>query len=211
MSLMRIAIASPTSAPSTKTGVQTSCPPRIAGVIIGPQQPGAEFQTMWPPSATGPSHRDVRAEQAVGEGVHDHRRRAVVLLDRHAVLRSAAGDRQQQRDLLAVGQDLVAGHVLARHDREHRAQRGRELRLVVGEPREEIGDGGALGHLDTSERRGREARESCAEADTYRHPSASLTARREKRRDVSGVAAARATTWRGPTISVASFARVIAV
>ena len=55
MSLMRIAIASPTSAPSTKTGVQTSCPPRIAGVIIGPQQPGAEFQTMWPPSATGPA------------------------------------------------------------------------------------------------------------------------------------------------------------
>ena len=40
MSLIRIAIASPTSAPSTATGVQTSCPPRIAGVIIGPQQPG---------------------------------------------------------------------------------------------------------------------------------------------------------------------------
>ena len=55
MSLMRIAIASPTSAPWTATGVQTSCPPRIAGVIIGPQQPGVEFQTMWPPSATGPS------------------------------------------------------------------------------------------------------------------------------------------------------------
>ena len=52
---MRIAIASPGSAPSTATGVQTSCPPRIAGVIIGPQQPGVEFQTMWPPSATGPS------------------------------------------------------------------------------------------------------------------------------------------------------------
>ena len=46
MSLMRIAIASPTSAPSTNTGVQTSWPPRIAGVIIGPQQPGVEFQTM---------------------------------------------------------------------------------------------------------------------------------------------------------------------
>ena len=55
MSLIRIAIASPTSAPSTATGVHTSCPPRIAGVIIGPQQPGVEFHTMWPPSATGPA------------------------------------------------------------------------------------------------------------------------------------------------------------
>ena len=55
MSLMRIATASPTSAPATATGWQTSCPPRIAGVIIGPQQPGVEFHTMWPPSATGPS------------------------------------------------------------------------------------------------------------------------------------------------------------
>ncbi len=55
MSLIRIAIASPTSAPSTATGVQTSWPPRIDGVIIGPQQPGVEFQTMWPPSATGPA------------------------------------------------------------------------------------------------------------------------------------------------------------
>ena len=57
ISLMRIAIPSPGSAPSTATGVQTSWPPRIAGVIIGPQQPGVEFQTMWPPSATGPSWR----------------------------------------------------------------------------------------------------------------------------------------------------------
>ena len=55
MSLIRIAIASPTRAPSTATGRHTSWPPRIAGVIIGPQQPGAGFQTMWPPSATGPS------------------------------------------------------------------------------------------------------------------------------------------------------------
>src|SRR5689334_3808959 len=51
----RIAIASPTSAPSTATGRVTSCPPLIAGVIIGPQQPGAVLATMWPPSRTGPS------------------------------------------------------------------------------------------------------------------------------------------------------------
>ena len=55
MSRMRIAIASPTCAPSTATGVQTSWPPRIDGVIIGPQQPGLVLTTMWPPSATGPS------------------------------------------------------------------------------------------------------------------------------------------------------------
>src|SRR5215211_5253424 len=55
MSLMRIAIASPTSPPATATGCATSCPPRIDGVIIGPQQPGLVLTTMWPPSSTGPS------------------------------------------------------------------------------------------------------------------------------------------------------------
>ena len=55
MSLIRITTASPTCAPSTATGRQTSWPPRIDGVIIGPQQPGVEFHTMCPPSATGPS------------------------------------------------------------------------------------------------------------------------------------------------------------
>ena len=49
-----MAIASPTSAFSTMTGVVTSCPPRIAGVNIGPQQPGAVLATIYPPSATGP-------------------------------------------------------------------------------------------------------------------------------------------------------------
>ena len=55
MSRIRIAIASPTRAPSTATGEHTSWPPRIDGVIIGPQQPGVVFTTMCPPSATGPS------------------------------------------------------------------------------------------------------------------------------------------------------------
>ena len=55
MSLMRIAIASPTSAPATATGWATSCPPRIEGVIMGPQQPGLVLTTMCPPSSTGPS------------------------------------------------------------------------------------------------------------------------------------------------------------
>ena len=55
MSLIRIAMASPTSAPSTATGIVTSCPPRRHGVSIGPQQPGAVFATILPPSRTGPS------------------------------------------------------------------------------------------------------------------------------------------------------------
>ena len=74
---------------------------------------------------------------------------------------------------------LVAGHVLARDDREHRSQRGRELRLGLAEPLEEIADRGALSQVDGHERRGRKAREPGAEADTNRHPAASLTARRE--------------------------------
>ena len=53
--LMRIAIESPTVAPSTRTGCVTSCPPRKRGVIIGPQQPGAVLATIVPPSASGPS------------------------------------------------------------------------------------------------------------------------------------------------------------
>ena len=57
MSRMRMAMASPISAPATATGVETSCPPRIDGVIIGPQHPGVVFTTMWPPSATGPAIR----------------------------------------------------------------------------------------------------------------------------------------------------------
>src|SRR5260370_648398 len=55
MSVMRIAMASPTSAPATATGRVTSWPPRIAGVIIGPQHPGAVFATICLPSLTGPS------------------------------------------------------------------------------------------------------------------------------------------------------------
>src|SRR5579871_6149849 len=49
-----IAIASPICAPSTLTGSVTSCPPLMAGVIIGPQHPGAVFATMYPPSRTVP-------------------------------------------------------------------------------------------------------------------------------------------------------------
>ena len=55
MSRMRIATASPGSAPSTWTGWVTSWPPRRRGVIIGPQQPGAVLAMMVPPFSTGPS------------------------------------------------------------------------------------------------------------------------------------------------------------
>ncbi len=55
MDRMRMAMESPGSAPWTKTGCVTSCPPRMAGVSMGPQQPGAVLATMMPPSSTGPS------------------------------------------------------------------------------------------------------------------------------------------------------------
>ena len=55
MSRMRSTMPSPGSAPSTATGRVTSWPPLMAGVIMGPQQPGAVLATMWPPSRTVPS------------------------------------------------------------------------------------------------------------------------------------------------------------
>ena len=55
MRWMWIATASPTWAPSTATGWDTSWPPWNLGVIIGPQQPGGVPTRMVPPSATGPS------------------------------------------------------------------------------------------------------------------------------------------------------------
>src|SRR3954447_2347967 len=179
MSLMRMAIASPTSAPSTATGVHTSCPPRIAGVIIGPQQPGVEFQTMWPPSATRPSITESGPSVPSVKVSTTTVRRVLVDMAKACSLLSAAGDRQQQGDLLAVGQGLVAGHVLALDDRQDRAQGGSELGFLSAEALEEIGDGGALTPLEGQDRRGRKARESSAEADTYRHPAASLTPKRE--------------------------------
>ena len=121
---------------------------------------------------------DVGAEHAVGERVDHHGATNRCVLNSHAFL-SAAGDRQQQGDLLAVGQGLVAGHVLARDDREHRSQRGREVRFVLREPGEEVADGGALSELDRLQRRGRKAREPGAETDPDRQSAASLTASRE--------------------------------
>src|SRR5258708_10004886 len=41
--------------PPQTPGRLTSCPPRILGVIIGPQHPGAVFPTIVPPDVTGPS------------------------------------------------------------------------------------------------------------------------------------------------------------
>jgi hypothetical protein len=53
--LMRIAMASPGTAPATATGLVTSCPPLKEGVIIGPQHPGAVSAVIVPPLATGPT------------------------------------------------------------------------------------------------------------------------------------------------------------
>ena len=84
MSLMRIAIASPTSAPSTATGVQTSWPPRIAGVIIGPQQPGRGVPDDVAAVGDGAELLDVGAEHAVGERVDEDGAARRRVLNRHA-------------------------------------------------------------------------------------------------------------------------------
>src|SRR5579862_2691106 len=42
-------------APFTATGFDTSCPPLMLGVIIGPQHPGAVRKVIDPPSLIGPS------------------------------------------------------------------------------------------------------------------------------------------------------------
>ena len=73
MSRMRIAMASPTSAPATATGVDTSWPPRIDGVIIGPQQPGRRVDDDVAAVGHRPGHRDVGPQQAVGEGLDEDR------------------------------------------------------------------------------------------------------------------------------------------
>src|ERR687885_89547 len=117
MLLMRMATASPPSAPSTATGRQTSWPPRIDGVIIGPQQPGVEFHTMWPPSATGPSiGTSGPSSPSVNVSTKTVRRAAWVVTGTSWMaiwLLSTAGDGDEQRDLLAGAQRPRALRVLA--------------------------------------------------------------------------------------------------
>src|SRR3712207_4092221 len=135
MSLMRIATASPTSAPSTATGRQTSCPPRIDGVIIGHQQPGVEFQTMWPPSRTGPSiGTSGPSRPSVNVSTRTVRRACPVVVWSWMAMvgppvdsvESASGDGQQQGDLLAIRQPAVTRDVFAGDDGQCRAQSGIE-------------------------------------------------------------------------------------
>src|SRR5215216_322465 len=128
MSLIRTAIASPTCAPSTATGRHTSWPPRIAGVIIGPQQPGAGFHTMWPPSATGPSI-STSGPSSPSVNVSTKTVGWAVVWSWMAMawlLGSAAGDRQQEGDLLAMGEEPLGLDVLPGHDGQDGAQGGGE-------------------------------------------------------------------------------------
>ena len=103
-------------------------------MIIGPQQPGAEFHTMWPPSATGPAIGTSGPSRPSVKVSTTTVRRDVVSI---AISVITSGYRYEQRDLLAVGQDVIAGHVLAGHDRKHGAQGRSEIRLVVSEPCEQ--------------------------------------------------------------------------
>src|SRR5690348_9754823 len=131
MSRMRIAIASPTSAPATATGWATSWPPRIAGVIIGPQQPGAVLTTMWPPSATGPSiGTSGPSSPSVNVSTKTVRWGAAVAGTGSTAMGSASGDGDQQGDLVAVGERVGSRHVAAAADRQRRRERRRQLRLL---------------------------------------------------------------------------------
>src|ERR671915_1865199 len=132
---------------------------------IGPQQPGVEFHTMWPPSVTGPSigtsgprspsvkvsTRMVwRASPVRGGGCWMAIGTPPVGRVRG---RSTTGDREQQGDLLAVLEPVPALGVGAVDHRQRRAQGWGQLRLVGTEAGEEVVDGCALRQLDRQGRR----------------------------------------------------------
>src|SRR3954447_3943369 len=179
MSLMRMAIASPTSAPSTATGRHTSWPPRMDGVIIGPQQPGVEFQTMWPPSRTGPSiATSGPSSPSVNVSTNTVARASVVVAGLCSWMvmcaprcgrTSAAGDGQQEGDFLAVGQRAVARRVLSVDDPQRRPQGGREVRLGLPEAAEEVLARGAVGETHAEERGRRQPAQPAAQTDTHTH------------------------------------------
>src|SRR4051794_11085185 len=156
MSLMRIAIASPGSAPSTATGVHTSCPPRIDGVIIGPQQPGVEFHTMWPPSATGPSiGTSGPSRPSVKVSTRTVWRTAPVMVCASSIAMrapcsdwAAAGHGQQHSDLVAVVQRVGAQDVAPFDHRQRRAQRRREVGVARADLPEGVADVRAVGQLE---------------------------------------------------------------
>ena len=161
MSRMRIAIASPTSAPATATGVETSWPPRIDGVIIGPQQPGVVLTTMWPPSATGPaigtsgpsrpsvkvSTKTVRWAWVVVGGVWMAAMRGLLRL------RLSPGHRRDERELLARAQRAVAPGVDAGDDGQGGGQVVGQHGLVRGQARERVGNGRAVVELESDDGR----------------------------------------------------------
>ena len=148
MSRMRRTTASPTSAPSTATGRVTSWPPRIAGVIIGPQQPGAVFATMWPPSATGPSiSTSGPSRPSVNSSTNTVRRACWVLVT--AMGSSLASCRgRQQGDFVAVGEHVLMIDVGASQHREGGAHRCVEIRVGVAERDVEIVQRRAIAELD---------------------------------------------------------------
>src|SRR5918992_2961693 len=119
---------------------------------MGPQHPGVEFHTMWPPSATGPSigtsgpsrplvkvsTRTVWRASVVRGGDSMVAMGGLLLWVLVVVRRFASGDGEQQGDLLTVLEALPA---LGVHPTDHgqgRAQRRSQVRLGVSQPCEEI-------------------------------------------------------------------------
>src|SRR4051812_19629665 len=127
---MRMASASPTSAPSTAPGSVPSCPPLMAGVITGPQQPGAVLATMCPPSRTVPTTSALgpmmpsqkRSTYTVSAAVATAGRDSMVAMRRS----SHAG---------SVGASLRRERGAGEHRREHRRPGGEAQRAA------EPGDG----------------------------------------------------------------------
>ena len=158
MSLMRIAIASPTSAPSTATGRADLVPAADRGRDHRPPAAGRRVPHDVAAVADRAEHRHVGPEQAVGERVDEDglmrlggggRGRPWVLpssedqppdMGRRKATSWRSARRRSRRDVLAGDHGQRGG------------ERGGELRLGLAEPRVEVLDGRVVGHLDRHHR-----------------------------------------------------------
>src|SRR5690349_11989214 len=167
IALMRIAIASPTSAPSTATGCATSWPPRIDGVIIGPQQPGVVLTTMWPPLATGPSIVTSGPSSPSVKVSTNTVWRAVRVSS--VAISGPSGNRYEQGDFVAVVEHIIARRVGAVDDGQHRGQRRLQPGLLGGQALEQLRDRGAVVELQREHRRRRETAQPGTQSDADAH------------------------------------------
>src|SRR5205823_637457 len=146
---------------------------RIAGVIIGPQQPGVVLITTCPPSATGPSigtsgprSPSVKVSMKTVWRAWMSTVAIVTLLGSRP---GAPGHGYEQSHLVALAQRALAPGVRAGDDRQGGRERGREAWLLGGQGVEQAGDGGRLRHVEREHRRLREAAQSGPETHPHAH------------------------------------------